>query len=385
MTTLLVLILAFALASGQLIRVPVLNGGITILDITIALFCLWGLLKTKFRLRKPPAQVGAALIFISLATASLIFTPIHLKFNEYVVSFLYTIRFLTYIIFAWLTTQGAFGNFNQSLIKTLSLSGISFALLGLLQFIFFPNLEFLSSLGWDPHYLRTVSTFFDPNFAGAFLVLTLLLLVSLRDRNLRVTWQAWCFFILVYIALLTTFSRSSYAMFLASGLVLSVLKKSIKLILVTLILFAILLSGFIIYTQIIAVPRNINRAASASFRFNTWQQGLTLFQKAPILGIGFNTYRYGIKEYHLGDAEFIASHGSSSNDSSLLFVASTTGILGLAAYLYFLWTLLKSFREKNFILTAGLAGLMIHSLFANSLFFSPILLWIMIVSVAPKK
>lgn len=382
MTTLLVLILAFALAAGQLIRIPFATGGITILDITIALFCCWGLLKIKFQLRKPPAHISAALIFISLATVSLLITPLHLKFSEYLTSFSYTIRFSLYILFAWLATSDAFGDFRQSLQKVLLLAGISFAVLGLLQFISFPNLEFLNYAGWDPHYFRTVSTFFDPNFAGGFFVLTLLLVIQnlAADRK----WNT-LFFITIYLALLTTFSRSSYAMFLTSGLVFSVLKRSKKFFISTIILFAVLLLGFRIYTQLVATPRNISRTQSASFRLNTWQQGFILFQKFPILGLGYNAYRYGIREFNLGDENFLQSHGASSNDSSLLFVASTTGILGLTAYLYFLWTLFKSSDKKNFILTAGLAGLIIHSFFANSLFYSPILAWIMITSTVPKK
>lgn len=382
MTTLLVLILAFALAAGQLIRVPFATGGITVLDITVALFCCWGLLKIRFHLRKPPTQVSAALIFISLATLSLLITPLHLNFSEYLTSFSYTIRFSLYILFAWLITSEAFGDFRQSLQKVLLLAGISFAVSGLLQFISFPNLEFLNYAGWDPHYFRTVSTFFDPNFAGGFFILTLLLVIQnfASDRK----WNT-LFFITIYLALLTTFSRSSYAMFLTSGLILSVLKRSKKLAFATIIFFAVLLLGFMIYTQLIATPRNISRTQSASFRLNTWQQGFILFQKFPIFGLGYNAYRYGIREFNLGDENFLQSHGASSNDSSLLFVAATTGILGLAAYLYFLWTLFKSSDKKNFILTAGLAGLIVHSFFANSLFYPPILAWIMITSTVPKK
>ncbi len=397
MTTLLISILAFAIAAGQLIRIPVASQGITILDFTISLLCLWGLLKSKFSLKKPPAQITAALIFVLIAILSLILTPLHLKPTEYAVSFSYTIRFFLYVLFAWLSFSDAFGDLRKNLGKAFLLSGISFAFLGLLQFIFFPDLRFLNVAGWDPHYFRTVSTFLDTNFAGAFLVLILLLLTSSSLGKDTMTARVfYIFFTITYFALLTTFSRSGYLMFLVSGLTFSFLKKSKKYILSTLILFIFLLLGFQIYTWLISTPRNIDRTESASLRLNTWQQGLTLFQKSPILGIGYNAYRYGIEEYNLGNQQFLTSHGSSSNDSSLLSVASTTGILGLLAYLYFLWTLLKSFKQNNLIVTAGLTGLLIHSFFANSLFYPPILAWILfiscnerdsqkLISVTPKK
>ena len=167
---------------------------------------------------------------------------------------------------------------------------------------------------------------------------------------------------------------------------MSFLKKSKILFFTTIFLLLGLVLGFQIYSQMIAQPRNIDREQSASSRLNTWQQGLFLFQKFPILGVGFNSYRYGLKEYNLGDEQFLESHGSSSNDSSLLFIASTTGILGLVAYLYFLRTLFKSsYGEKNFILIAGLVGLIVHSFFANSLFYPPILVWILLISTIPKN
>lgn len=376
-------ILAFAITAGQLIRLPIGTQGITILDITVSLFCLWGLLKIKFHLKKPPAQITAALFFIFVSILSLTLTPLNLNPNEYFLSSSYIVRFSLYVILTWLVFSGALGDLHKQITQVFFLSGISFAVLGLLQFLFYPNLDFLTIAGWDPHYFRTVSTFLDPNFTGAFLVLTLLLLPSLR--GVTTTKQSSLIFILVYAALLTTFSRSGYLMFLVSGLVFSYLKKSKTLALATLIFFLILMAGFQTYAYLVSQPRNIDRAQSATARLNTWQQGFKLFTSHPILGVGFNSYRYALKKYQLGDTQFLQSHGSSGNDSSLLFVLSTTGILGFLVYLYFLWTLISSSNWKNITLVAAVSGLIIHSLFANSLFYPPILAWILLISIAPKK
>ncbi len=352
-------ILALGIASGQLIRLPFLGGGITVLDFTVAFLSVYGLFKLKFRL-KNPLFLKPALLFILVALLSLLFTPLHLNFNQYLISFSYIARFFLYVFFAWIIYSGSFLDIK----KTFFLSGIAFAVLGLLQLVFFPNLDFLAASGWDPHYFRTVSTFLDPNFAGAFFVLIMILLLQFKKEK-----YAGIFFTLLYIALLTTFSRSSYLMFLVSGLTFSFLNKSKKYFILTLVLFAFLLLGFKTYSILVATPRNISREQSASFRFNTWQQGFVLFQKSPVLGIGFNAYRFGIEKYNLGNQQFLESHGSSANDSSLLFVLSTTGILGLGVYLYFLFSLFKSNRTA----AIGLTGLLIHSFFSNSLFFPPIL------------
>lgn len=377
----LVWILTLAIISGQLIKVPIgTGGGITLLDIVVMIFCFIGLIRLKFHLKKPPKFFLGAIFFILAALFSLIVTPLHLTQIEYFTSLSYTIRFSLYLFLTWLIYSGAFPNFREKINSTLILSGIGLAALGILQFIFVPDLRFLTNLGWDPHYFRTVSIFLDPNFAGAYFVLTLVVLFHQHWYHKFTIAKNWymLFFLILYLALLTTFSRSSYLMFLASGFTLSFLKKSGKIFLSTIILFLILLLGFQIYSEAIAQPRGINREQSASFRVNTWEQGLTIFQESPIFGIGFNAYRYAIKQYNLGNEQFIQSHGSSSNDSSLLFVAATTGVVGLIIYLFFLTSLLKYSYPDNPVLIAGLAGLLIHSFFANSLFYPFILIWILL-------
>ncbi|TSC85390.1 MAG: Uncharacterized protein G01um10147_1166 [Microgenomates group bacterium Gr01-1014_7] len=372
------LILALAIITGQLVRIPVgTNGRLILLDIVVAFLCLLGLFQSKFKLIKPPLFIKGATVFITVCCLSLIFTPLHLNFSQYLTAFLYIIRFSLYILFGWLLLSGALIPLRKNINEVLLFSGVGLAVLGLLQFIFLPDLRFLVPGGWDPHYFRTVSTFLDPNFAGAFFVLTLLLLLSLRRSNFGI--------IITYIALLTTFSRSSYLMFLVSGLTLAFLKKSRSLFFKTLILLCFLLVGFQIYTKLVSQPRNIDREKSASFRLNTWQQGWAMFQKSPFFGVGYNAYRYALKEFNLGDEQFIQTHGASANDSSLLFVAATSGIIGLLSYLFFLFTLIKEAWKQNFILASALSGLIVHSFFANSLFYPPILAWIMLSAVSPKK
>lgn len=372
-------IVALSILGGQLVKIPVgTHGGLTLLDITVIGLILVGFYQTRLHLIKPPKFIIAAIIFITIALLSLILTSLHLTTAQYLTSFFYTLRFSLYILLGWLILSGAFSSLKKNIDQVLLVSGISLAILGLLQFVFLPDLSFTTSAGWDPHYFRTVSTFLDPNFAGAYFALTLLLLMSSpRSNNLIFVVAGMT---LIYLALLTTFSRSSYLMFLISGLVLSFLKKSKVMVVVVIILFLGLLLGFHIYTQLVAKPRNIEREKSASFRLDTWQQGLVMFQKSPILGVGFNSYRYALGEFSLADDQFILRHGASSNDSSLLYVVATTGIIGLISYLFFLATLLIGRRGS--IVTVGLLGLVIHSLFANSLFYPPILIWIILNKVS---
>ena len=384
---LLIWILALALAGGQIIRIPFAGGGIILLDMVAIIFCFFCIIKNKFKLFKPPLFLKIAFLFVLICILSLMLTPLTLNQAEMISSLSYTVRLSIYFSLGYLLFSDSFLSLRKKIIPALLFAGISLAVLGLLQFILLPNLQPLTIYGWDPHYFRTVSTFLDPNFLGAYLVLTSILLFAhlahpkgVLNRHLVIAG-----IVLVYLALLTTFSRSSYLMFLVSGVTLSVLVKSKKIFLSVICLFLALMLGFYFYTQVVAEPRNIDREKSASFRLNTWEQGWTIFQKSPILGVGFNAYRYAIREFNLADQQFLNSRGSSSNDASLLYIAATTGVIGITIYLLFILNLLKYSYPLNPMLISAIAGLLIHSIFANSLFYPPILAWILLTAAVPKK
>ncbi|MBI3109451.1 O-antigen ligase family protein [Candidatus Daviesbacteria bacterium] len=360
-------ILTLSIVAGQLVRVPLGPGAITLLDLMVLTFVIFYLLKFRFKFQKTPSYIKSAFLFIAVASLSLLLTPLQLTFQDRAVSFSYTLRFMLIILSGWIIAQGAL---KKQIFEVLKLAGVALAILGILQVVLLPDLVFLETLGWDPHFFRVASTFLDPNFTGAFLVLTLMLV----RKN-------YAMFTMVYLALLLTFSRSSYGMFFISFSALAFLLRSLRLQLLTLALFAGLLLGFFLYSRFIELPRGINRSASASFRINTWKQGWQLVEKHPVLGVGFNAYRYAIREFKLADMQFLQSHGSSSNDSSLLFVLATTGALGLLSYILFLFWLIKS---RKMILLPAVSGLLFHSLFANSLFFPSILLWLILAVTVDK-
>lgn len=371
-------ILTLAIIAGQMIKIPVgTQGGMTLLDLCVTALTTYGIIKVKFQFKTPPLFLKIFLLFLITGIVSLFLTPLNLTTLEYVTSFFYSFRLLSYVVIYWLIYSGFFNNLKGQIKNILLYSGLGLSLLGLLQFLVLPDLKFLTANGWDPHYFRTVSTFLDPNFAGAYFVLTLTLLIQKK-------WNIFIFAI-IYLALLTTFSRSSYLMFLISSLSISFFQKSKKMALVTVLLFVVLMLGFQIYTQLVARPRGIDREQSAQFRLSTWQQGLAIFQKSPLIGVGYNNYRYAIREYKLADEQFYKSHGASGNDSSLLFVLATTGILGFTIYILFLLSLLKYAVKNNSVLIAAILGLLVHSVFANSLFYPFILIWLLLKAADTKN
>lgn len=371
------MIITLAIMAGQLVKIPVgIGGGATLIDVAVIALCLFGLFQIKLRLIKPPAFIIAALLFSLVALFSLILTPLQLKAHQYLSSLLYLVRFSSYILLSWLLLSTALPSLKQDINQVLLLSGVGLAILGLIQLIFWPDLQSLVAFGWDPHYFRTVSTFLDPNFSGAFFVLALLLLF----QNLAKSKKWLIYFILVYLALLTTFSRSSYGMFLLSFLALAFWKRSAKLAFWTIILFVILVFSFQIQIRAVNRVTPLDRGQTASLRLSTWRQGFEIFLRNPLLGVGFNTYNFALKQYNLGDEYFLQGRGSTTNDSSLLYVLSTTGILGLLTYLSFLISLIKLGWRKNLSLSAAVLGLLGHSIFVNSLFYPFILIWIILLA-----
>lgn len=375
-------LLLLGFLAGQLIKIPIgSQGGLIFLDLVVVLLDLVGIFSLKFRLKRTPLFVKTFLLFLFICIISLVFSPIKLNQLETVVSISYPIRLFLYITLGWLFVNGAFPNLYKNLTPILITTGLGLSILGILQFLFLPDLRFLQKDLWDPHYFRTASTFLDPNFLGSFLVLTLALIFqNPNNKEFKVRTKI-AFFIIIFIVLLTTFSRGAYLAFLITFLALSLFKKSLKLSALTIILFLTLISGFFIYQKFVAEPRGVDKSQSAEYRLNSWQQGFNLFTKFPILGVGFNTYKFALKQYGLADDKFLQSRGATTNDSSLLYVLSTTGIVGLSFYLLFLFSIFKSgvkFNSWGQIISAGILGTVAQSFFINNLFYPFIFLWIIL-------
>lgn len=376
----LVITLLFAICAGQLIKFPLDFGGITFLDLSVTCLSAYGLFKIKMHSLKLPNVYKFSLIFVAIGCVSLFFTPLHLAPDEYIISFSYTLRLFVYFLFGFVIYAGGLPEIKKNIFKILLYSGAMLSILGLVQFILLPDLQPLAIYGWDPHYFREVSTFLDPNFLGAYFVLTLILIIGDSTKHIP-SKKIKIVFGILYLGLLLTFSRSSYLMYFISLLVIGFFsKRNFKFGLFAITSSLVLALGFLVYSQVIASPRNIDRTKSAEFRVNAWQQGISIFSRSPLLGVGFNSYRYAIREFDLAPEQFIESHGASTNDSSLLYVASTTGVLGLIAYISLIISALVYSFRKNIFLFSALLGLLVHSLFANSLFYPFIIVWILLFS-----
>lgn len=329
-------------------------------------------------------------LFPSVGLLSLILNSFHLQTNEFIASLLYLIRLIAYIgiIFAVLQLDQ---RLKKKIEQLVFLDGLAIVLIGYFQYFFYSDIRHLIAIGWDEHMYRLFSAFYDPNFAGAILVLYLLfvaglLYVSLTSKRRKESFFFSAVLLLTLGAIFLTFSRSALIMLvISSGTVLVLLNKK-KLILG---LFAILALYIIVISPRFYIENtNLFRTVSSEARLESYANAFAIYQDNPLFGVGFNAYRYAQHDYGFrNETPKYPSNADSGVDNSFLLVLATTGIIGFGAYLLFWGTLIanaiahirqkQSIRAKIFI--ASVVGLFINAFFINSLFFPAILLWVLVM------
>ena len=325
---------------GQLLNFQVTSLPFTFypLDIICTLLTLSLLFSAKNRLaiiRDPlfrPLALFLLVVFISLfinfksALAGGLSYPIF-----------YLVRLIIYPSVYFATKISA----NKKILPYLLISLLVFASIGLLQYLFFPDMRYLKLLGFDDHYYRLIGSFYDPNFSGAIFAGASLLFLALGQ---------WLMALPLVLLLTMTFSRASYLVFVLGLIYLVFTQKRW-----TLFIFILFLTGFIIL-----VPKpfgegvNLFRTFSVFSRIDSWQAGTSLFIQRPLFGWGYNTLR-------------LFSGERFQIDNSYLYFAATTGIVGLLAF----FNLLKKIFSyaKPLALRLFILAILTHSLFNNSLFY----------------
>lgn len=392
LTFLLILLFPF----GQLTRLPVFFSPqvhVYLSDLTLLVLIISWLFYHLFRQKTPfrPPLLKPILLFAGVALFSLLVNFSRLSLGEFLISSLYLLRWLAYagvyfLIYTFVKTKPSSA---KILIRLLILGGVLIAVFGLLQYFFYPKLRNLYYLGWDPHENRLFGTFFDPNFTGVILVLTLILITIFAfDKSAHLfnfVNGAW---VITYLSLMFTYSRSSYLAYLTAMLTIGVIKKSWKFIAAILIIFTITL---------LLLPRppgegvKLERTSTINARFANYQQILTIIKDHALFGVGFNSLRYAKRDYGFLDKEtWQETHSAAGADSSFLFIWATTGIFGLISYLWLWWKILTIEPSSNhppagetgqttaMILPISVA-LLTHSLFLNSLFYPWIMFWFWLV------
>lgn len=366
---LLFLSLFFVFPFGQLARIPLeflsrIGMNIYLHDLIVGLIVFywlsWHLYKRE-RIKLAPLS-RPILGFAGIAFLSWLVNASGHTFEETIIAFLYFFRWLVYAglyFIVWEKSQ----SLRYPVVKMLTFSAIASAVLGFLQYFFLPDTRFLFYSGWDKHYYRLIGPFLDPGFTGMIFVLALILLMQKFKvkKPVRFTLIA-----MGYLGLALTYSRASYLAFFTGMVVLAWLKKSCQLFVIPSL---VLLITFIFLPRPGGEGVKLSRLSSIEARVNNYQSSLKIIKENPVLGVGFNFYRYGQRDAGLLEEDWQTSHAGAGADSSLFYVLATTGVFGLVFYLWLLWRMTK-------ILPVTMIALIVHSFFNNSLFYSWIMIWV---------
>lgn len=386
----LFLLVLFMFPLGELLRVDV-GKNIILKPLDLAVFltvCVYFANLIIKRIELPKTIFTKPLIaFCAIALFSLVINSFNLSPEQLLTAFLYWVRFVAFAAM-YFVVLSLDKNSVKKIPAFLFIDGIIILLLGFIQYFLYPNLRNLYYLGWDEHNYRMFSTFLDPNFAGAFFVLYILLTVGLAQHYLKQikAKQAVLIFIvsvLTVVSIFLTYSRSAILMLVASTTSYLVLvgKKKFLLVLFGAVAIIIILLSPSFNTE----NTNLFRTTSSFARLETYSNSVKIIKDRPFFGIGFNAYRYAQQSYGFRkDSTKFPSHADAGADNSFLFVAATTGIIGLGAYLFLWYSILKraiNLYNKNnnmfaLIVICSSVGLFINSFFINSLFFPAIMLWI---------
>jgi hypothetical protein len=307
-------------------------------------------------------------LFIGISILSLLLSPIPLTLYERGVSGLYILRvaayFCIFITGKYLVEKKKISP--PLILKSLIVIGSLLAVLGWVQYFLYPDLRNLLYLGWDPHYFRIFATYFDPNYLGLILVLTFIALLTFYKKN-ALTWPVGLF---ILITLAFTYSRSSFLALTGAVIFLTFVRKK-YFMLGTLVIF--FLGVYLFIPRPSGEGGKLGRMFTVIERIDNWKTAGTIFIQHPLIGVGMNTLRFARKQYGYLSDDWLTSHSAAGIDNSFLYVAVTTGIIGICV---FILLLIKLFLKTNELGRVTLIAVIIHSLFLNSFFYPWVMVWL---------
>lgn len=251
----------------------------------------------------------------------------------------------------------------ESLSDLFNISIFANVIFGYIQYIIWPDFTYFNSLNWDPHLYRLVSTYFDPTFTG---LIYLFLFSSIYFSKIESKYKYFLLSI-IYIAIALTYSRSTYLSFVVMFLWISIKTKNIK---------PLLISIFLVFITLFAAPRlegegtKLERTSSIKAKIENYKEAFTLYKQSPIIGIGYNN----ISRYRVNQDP--KSHGTPSFEGSLVNILVTNGILGL---ILFVLGLKIFFGKSNIQKQSIIIATIFHSLFANSLLYPWVLIYLVLI------
>lgn len=376
-------VLVAGFIGGQLTALPLFAGArLSLLDASVIGVLLYAVTKNAKKRFIPGLWmpiIGFSVVALISLGATVGSVPLYVVGG----GLLYIIRWVSFASLYWVAASRLI---RVSTWQTVLVgSGVAIAILGLVQYVWYPDLRNLSYLGWDPHYQRLFSTLLDPNFTGLILVFTSLTLLSWYMQKKRNIW--WLSGAMVTLtSLILTYSRSSLIAFFVGLVVWGIYTKRKTLVggivaLVVMVLLVLPSTG---------EGRNLFRTVSTYARIGSMERAISLIREKPLVGHGFNILRFVARDRSWIDESVAPSRAGAGLDTSMFFVGATTGVVGMIVYGW-LWVRLfqlglaglrgkEQTREEAATYIAILSAALVHSLFINSLFYPWVMMWLWIAT-----
>lgn len=226
------------------------------------------------------------------------------------------------------------------------------------QYALYPNIGNVAYLGWDPHLFRLVGLFFDPPVTASLFVLFALFIMYYRNKSVF----TYLSILILSILFVLTYSRGGFLALLVTLAVYSFRKMKVAYLLV---FVAVGLLLYIVVPKNLSEGLNLTRTTSIKTRFIDYEKAFKIWQKSPVVGIGYNHIRAEKDKYEEEPLieKYNPSHASASFHSSFLIVLVTSGIIGLLLFCIMLWQL----SQVHLFAYYGVIFLSVYSLTDNVL------------------
>ncbi len=375
----------FLFPQGEALRVHLFpNVSIHPSDIVIGILAVCSVplfLKNRNHYLFRPILFLAGVFLLSLAV-----NIFNYDLGQLYVAALYYLRFVFLLLLLPLV-YGFSNSFKKRIPVFLTVAGFLFLLFGYIQYFFYSDLRNLYYAGWDEHLYRMFSTFLDPNFAGAFFVMYFMFVLGMVFEKSNNKYWYGLLGVLTLGAIFLTYSRSAYIMLGISLIVFFLVKKQKKLLFW--VIGLVLLLPILFFLSPKSEGTNLLRTTSSNARILAMDQAITIIKDNPIFGVGFNTYRYEQEKRGFLVETTRENHAGAGTDNSFLFVLATTGIVGLSAYLYFWYAIIRQMLKQvqhdnqwlRIVVISTVIGLFVNALFINSLFY-PFILEFLFIELA---
>jgi O-antigen ligase len=243
------------------------------------------------------------------------------------VPFMLLLKLLTTV--RW-TPRVVAGTFSLSVVLALGFAGIGFVEYATRHL--FWNQKVIEANQFES-YFRVNSLFFDPNIYGRFLAMVMIGLAAIllwprRGRDVAIATGV---LVVLWCALVVTFSQSSFAALLAGLAVLTALRVGWRPVAVA--VAAVAAAGVVLALAAPGVlhlnlrsAHSVNRASAG--RLDLMRGGLRMFTDRPLAGFGSGSFAKKFRQRERAGSRAAAS----ASHTIPITVAAEQGVPGLAAY-----------------------------------------------------